>query len=181
MTSDKIKAIREALEKATPGPWERRRSTHGGQEVHEQYRTTGGGGFPGRIIAVCSRAHDTGFAAKDAHFITLARNELPGLLDELEAKTQTILRMGRMLAREGLVCTDGPDPVERELESLRAENKQLRGAVNTTSRNYAKLDGEAHQLRAEIKAAQRRIHDAGYKSAAAMLNGVVRGDSDPSG
>lgn len=97
MTDDKIKAIREALEKATPGPWEV--GLHGD-------RVDGPDGF-----FVAETILD-----ENAHLIAFARNELPGLLDELES------------------------------------------------------------LRAEIKAVQRRMHDAGHKSAAAMLNGVVRGE-----
>lgn len=84
MASDKLAQLREALEKATPGPWNRGRQTHpeAANELNwvEATITTPTGGVYREQVCVMRQ-----FRGDDAALIVMLRNLAPALLEVADA------------------------------------------------------------------------------------------------
>lgn len=86
-----IARLRELLEKATPGPWNAADWTQDDGPDHFTIEATKPGGDPsiwpnGLAKIRVAETHDGERPREDAAFIAAARNELPALLDLLEAQ-----------------------------------------------------------------------------------------------
>lgn len=147
MTDEELAAIRERVEKATPGPWYRRIPYHGdvGYVATKDPQYAGDRVVGTLDTAGMSKRRDILFPelVADAEFICHAREDIPALLTEIQrlnmgcAVLQTKIDVGAFQYHNDVISVEEANgQLIDDRSKLLAENAALRKIVEAVAEHY---------------------------------------------